>query len=512
MNHRFQTRKKPRARVPVFGLLIFLMLLGLRAPLSSQDIESKVKVHTLKNGMTFIFMERHEVPVFSAVYGFKVGSVDEVPGITGLAHLFEHMAFKGTPRIGTRDFEKEKEIMDKINRLGAEISRELVKGDMADKEKIDKLRKEMAELEKEQKKYIVKDEIDQIYSNAGGVGLNASTGADVTSYLISLPSNRLELFCLMESERIKNAVLREFYTERGVVQEERKQTTEAIPMRQLYEVFLAAAFIAHPYGHPVVGWSSDINSVTLEEASEFKSRYYTPNNCVVALVGDVYPEKAIPLIEKYFGDIPRGPEPPILRTREPKQLGERRVKIAFDAEPQLLMGFHKPTYPHPHAYALDVIASILATGRTSRLYNDLVKNKQIAVSVSATGTFPGIRYDNLFMISATPRHPHSNEDLEKAIIEHLDKLKVEPVEARELEKIKNQIEASYIRSLSSNFGMAFRLMREQLFFGDWKNMLRYKEEIIKVRSEDIMEAAKEYFTEQNRTVAYLIRKQAEAKK
>ncbi len=492
--------------------MLFFMLIWPMPSLLGQDIEPRVKVHTLANGLTFIFMERHEVPVFSAVYGFKVGSVDEVPGITGLAHLFEHMAFKGTPRIGTRDFEKEVIIMEKINALGAEISRELIKGDLADKGKVEKLKKEMAELEKEQKKYIVKDEIDQIYSNAGGVGLNAGTGTDATFYLISLPSNQLDLFCLMESERVKNAVLREFYTERGVVQEERKQTTEAIPMRQLSEIFLAAAFLAHPYGHPVVGWASDINSVTLEEAVEFKSKYYTPNNCVVALVGDIYPEKAIPLIEKYFADIPRGPEPPILRTKEPKQLGERRAKIAFDAEPQILIGFHKPTYPHKHAHVLDVIASILTTGRSSRLYKDLVKTKQVAVSVSATASFPGIRYDNLFMISVTPRHPHTNEDVENAVSEHLEKLKVEPVEAKELEKIKNQIEASFILSLRSNFGMAFRLMREQLFFGDWRNMLRYKEEIAKVGPEDIMEAAKEYFTVQNRTVACLIKKQADVKK
>lgn len=507
---RISIRRFKKLSLFSFFLFLFLILLSY-SPLFPQDIESKVKVHKLGNGMTFIFMERHEVPVFSAIYGFKVGSVDEVPGITGLAHLFEHMAFKGTPRIGTNDYEKEKPVMEKVNMLGAEISKELVKGGLADKEKIEKLKKEMAELEKEQKKYIVKDEIDKIYSNAGGVGLNAGTGMDVTSYLISLPSNQLELYCLMESERMKNAFLREFYTERGVVQEERKQTTEAIPMRQLYEVFMAAAFIAHPYGHPVVGWASDINSVTLEEASEFKSKYYTPNNCVVALVGDIYPEKAIPLIEKYFADFPRGPEPPILRTKEPTQLGERRVKIEFDAEPQIMIGFHRPTYPHKHAYVMDVVASILTSGRSSRLYKDLVKSKQLAVSVSA-GSGPGVRYDNLFTISATPRFPHTNEELEKAIYEHLEMLKVEPAEARELEKIKNQIEASYIQSLSSNFGMAFRLMREQLFYGDWKNMLRYKEEIIKVKPEDIMEAAKEYFTEQNRTVAFLLKKQKDVKK
>jgi len=493
-----------------FFLLVLVLAFSFNF-LFSQDIESKVKVHKLGNGMTFVFMGRHEVPVFSAIYGFKVGSVDEVPGITGLAHLFEHMAFKGTPRIGTNDFEKEKIVMEKVDQLGAEISKELVKGDFADKEKIEKMKKEMAELEKEQKKYIVKDEIDKIYSNAGGVGLNAGTGTDITSYLISLPSNRFELYCLMESERIKNAVLREFYTERGVVQEERKQTTEAIPMRQLYEVFMAAAFPAHPYGHPVVGWASDINSVTLEEAAAFKSKYYTPNNCVVAIVGDIYPEKAIPLIEKYFTDIPKGPEPPILRTREPKQLGERRVKIEFDAEPQILIGFHKPTYPHKNAYVMDVISSILTSGRSSRLYKDLVKSKQLAVSVSASSG-PGVRYDNLFLISATPRFPHTNEELEKAIYEHLEKLKVEPVDAKELEKIKNLIETSFIQSLSSNFGMAFRLMREQLFYGDWKNMLKYKDEVIKVKAEDIIEAAKEYFTEKNRTVAYLLKKQKEIKK
>lgn len=341
--------------------------------------------------------------------------------------------------------------------------------------------------------------------------MNAGTGMDVTSYLISLPSNRFELFCLMESERMKNGILREFYTERGVIQEERKQTTEAIPMRQLYEVFTAAAFIAHPYGHPVVGWASDINSVTLEEAAAFKSKYYTPNNCVVGIAGDIYPEKAIPLIEKYFADFPAGPELPILRTREPKQLGERRVKIEFDAEPQIMIGFHKPTFPHKHAYVMGVAASILTSGRSSRMYKDLVKEKQLAVSISASYG-PGVRYDNLFIISATPRFPHTNEEVEKAIYEHLEKLKVEPVEAKELEKIKNQIEASYIRSLSSNFGMAFRLMREQLFYGDWKNMLRYKDEIIKVKPEDIIEAAKEYFTDQNRTVAFLLKKQKDIKK
>jgi len=485
--------------------LVAILLLVTCAFLFAQSLEDKVHIKKLNNGLTVILVERHGAPVFSTLYGFKVGSVDEQPGITGISHLFEHMAFKGTPKIGTSDFEKEKPIMDEVNRVGRELSLELLKSDQADQEKIKKLKEELASLEKEQKKYIVKDEIDQIYSNAGGVGLNAGTGTDLTQYVISLPSNRLELFCLMELERIKNAVLREFYTERSVVQEERKQTTEAVPMRMLNELFMGAAFIAHPYKNPVVGWSSDINSVTLEEAAAYKKKYYTPNNCVLAIVGDVWPEKAFPLIEKYFGEIPRGEDPPVLRTVEPAQIGERRVKLEFAAEPLLLMGFHKQTFPNKDDATGSTVAYVLTMGRTSRLYKDLVRDKQIAVSVSAYSG-PGTRYDNLLTFSAMPRFPHTNEEVEKAIWEHLEKLKSEPVTEQELQKVKNNIEASYIRQMSSNMGLAMTLLRYQLFYGDWKLYLKTKEMYNAVTPDDIIQFAKKYFTVENSTVAYLVRK------
>lgn len=480
-------------------------VLALSTFLAAQNLEQKVNFKKLPNGLSVILVERHGAPVFSTLYGFKVGSVDEIQGITGTAHLFEHMAFKGTPKIGTSDFEKEKPILDMVNQVGREWSLELVKGDKADKEKIARLREELTKLETEEKKYIVKDEIDVIYTNVGGVGLNAGTGTDQTSYIISLPSNQLELFCLMESERMKNTVLREFYIERSVIQEERKQTTDAVPTRMLYEMFMGAAFIAHPYNHPVVGWASDINSVTLEEAQAFKSKYYTPNNCVLAIVGDIYPETAWPLIEKYFGAIPRGDDPPVLRTTEPKQLGERRVKLEFEAEPMFVMGFHKPTFPSKEDAAASVLSYVLTSGRTSRMYKDLVQDKQIAVSVGA-GSGPGARYPNLMTFNGNPRFPHTVEELETAIMGHIEKIKTEPITERELQKVKNILEASYIRSMSSNMGLAMTLMRYQLLFGDWKLYLTYKDILTSITAADVTDFAKNYLTAENRTVAYLIRK------
>jgi predicted Zn-dependent peptidase len=486
--------------------LLILALLAVPALLPAQSLEEKVTAHTLKNGLTVLFAERHGAPVFSTLYGFKVGSVDEYPGITGTAHLFEHMAFKGTPRIGTKDYEKEKVLMDKIATVGRDWSVELAKGDRADKDKVAALRAELTKLEQEQKALIVKDEIDLIYSNAGGTGLNAGTGTDQTMYIISLPANQFELFCLIESERIRNTVLREFYTERSVIQEERKQTTDAVPARLLSEMFMGAAFLAHPYKNPVVGWASDINSVTLEEAQAFKNLYYTPNNCVLAVVGDVYPAKAIPLVEKYFGDIPRGEDPPVFRTVEPKQLGERRVRFEFDAEPQLMMGYHKPNFPSKEDAVANVLAYVLTRGRTSRIYKDLIQDKQLAVSVSALAAFPGDRYPNLFGFRAVPRFPHTVEEVEKGILEHVERAKTEPVSERELQKVKNNIDASYIRSMSSNFGIAMTLVEYQLLYGDWKLFKKYRELIAAVTPADIMDFAKTYLTPENRTVAALVKK------
>jgi predicted Zn-dependent peptidase len=490
------------------GILLCLLLSVLTLPFTAkgQKLEDKVTLHKLSNGLTVIFAERHGAPTFSAIYGFKVGAVDEVPGITGVAHLFEHMAFKGTPKIGTSDFAKEKPIMDESNAVGRELSLELLKGEQADKEKVKSLKEKLGKLDSEEKQYIVKDEIDKIYSAAGGTGLNASTGNDVTQYYISLPSNRFELFCLVESERLKNAVLREFYTERSVIQEERKQTTEASPERMLSESFMGAAFIAHPYNHPVVGWASDINSVTLEEALAFKKKFYTPKNCVISICGDIYPAKALPLVEKYFGDWAAGEDPPVLRTTEPKQLGERRVRYEADAEPSLIVGFHKPNFPSRDDAILTVISSLLTSGRSSIMYKDMIKTKQLASSVNTSPSTPGGRFPNLFVVMASPRYPHTNQEIEKAVLEHLEQIKQKPATEAELQKVKNNLEANELRMMKSNMGLARSLTQYQLLFGDWKLFLKRKDMIASVTPQEIMECAKKYFSPENMTVAYLIKK------
>lgn len=503
-----------RSRYPNFHLILTLVLF-LNVFINSsfaQSIEDKVTVHKLNNGMTFVFLERHKVPTFAAVYGFKFGGVDEVTGLTGIAHLLEHMAFKGTTRIGTKDYAKEKPIMEKINKLGDEWSKELMKGEFADKQKIEKIKEEMKRLESEQKDYLTHLEIVDLYREGGGIQVNASTGSDATRFTAALPANQLELWCLIESERIKDPVFREFYTERSVVQQERKQVIGGRPIMKFMEVFKATAFVAHPYRNPVIGWESDIETVTLEEVMDFREKYYVPNNCVAALVGDIYPEKAIPLVEKYFGDIPRGPDVPEVRTIEPKQLGEIKFVMEAKGQPALRIGYHKPTTPHKDAYAMFVIMQVLTGGRTSRLQKDFVEERKLATQIWCAWSFGGQRYDNLFLFQGAPKAPHTHEELEKAIDEHIEKLKTEPVKDRELQKIMNAIEFQKATSLSNNFALAGRLMSSQLLRGDWRVGFQLEDRILEVTPEDIMRVSKKYFTKENRTVGYLVKKKQEKKK
>ena len=245
--------------------------------------------------------------------------------------------------------------------------------------------------------------------------------------------------------------------------------------------------------------------MTLEEAIAFKQKYYTPNNCVMAIAGDVYPDKAMPFLEKYFNDCSPGESAPVVRTVEPKQIGERRVRYEADAEPQLMIGFHKPSFPSQDDVVLMVTASILTSGRSSVLYKDLVKDKQLAVNVNASSSYPGERFANLFVIMGTPRFPHTNDELEKAILEHLENLKQKPVSETDLQKVKNNVEARYIRSMESNMGLAMTLMRYQLLHGDWKLLMKMRERVNAVTAQDIMDCARKYLVRENATFAQLIK-------
>ncbi|MCZ6601450.1 MAG: pitrilysin family protein, partial [Planctomycetota bacterium] len=377
------------------ALAISLLFLALspRGVLADgfEEVEGKVVTHTLDNGLRVIILERHIAPVASFLTVVRVGSVNERPGITGIAHLFEHMAFKGTDTIGTTDYEKEMVAIRKVDEAYAALIKARDRGE--DQEKIEALQAEFKKLQDEASQFVV-GEFDEVLQVNGGAGLNASTSSDRTMYVVSLPSNRVELWAALESERFLNPVLREFYKERSVVQEERRLRTDSSPFGRFREEFISAAFRAHPYGWPVVGHMSDIQTVTREEGLEFYKKYYVASNMIVAIVGDVNPEEVIRIVEKYFGRLPKNPPPGRVETVEPPQRGERTVILEDPAQPLYAVGYHKPDAKHPDDIVFDVMSEILSSGRTSRLYKSLVKEQKIAVQVFSFSGSPGNRYPN----------------------------------------------------------------------------------------------------------------------
>jgi predicted Zn-dependent peptidase len=488
-----------------FSVIFALLLLFLPAAAFPFSLEGRVKEFTLENGMKVLLLERHQSPTISFHIRFRVGAVDENVGMTGTAHLLEHMLFKGTKTLGTRNYAEEEKVLSRMESVASSLESERAKGDKADKDFLKYLEETFQKLQAEHRKWVVKDEVERLYSQSGAVGFNAFTSQDSTAYVVSLPSNRLELWARIESDRLLNPVLREFYSERDVVMEERRRSYDSKPQRMLMENFLAAAFIAHPYGRPIIGWASDIQSLDKRATEEFFRTFYSPANTVLAIVGDVNPEEALPVIKKYFERIPRQVLPPPLKTREPEQAGERRIRVETDANPQLIMGFHKPNAPHPDDAVGEIIEGILSYGRTSRLYRRLVEDEKIAVEASASNGFPGERYPNLFILSGTPRHPHTAEELEKALLEELDRLKKEPVEEQELQKIKNQIQTSFLRKLDSNSSLAYWLSYGQSLFGSWRYVTERIQAYEKVTPEDVRRAARKYFIPRNRTVATLVK-------
>ncbi|MBN4054345.1 insulinase family protein [Nitrospira defluvii] len=489
--------------------IISMLLIPMTA--SAQSLANRVVEHTLSNGLKVLMVERHQVPTISFRIVYVVGSANEVNGITGVAHLYEHMAFKGTERIGSRDFGAEKKLIDEIERVYTAIRDEQRLGSEADPKKIDALDAQFEALQDEARQWVVPNELGEIYDRNGASGFNASTGKDVTTYMVSFPANRLPLWIAMESDRMAHPVMREFYKERDVVLEERRRSVETSPGGKLYETFLAAAFIAHPYGNPTLGWPSDVGKLSAFETEAFFKTYYGPSNTIIVLVGDFKAEEVIPLLEDAFGKIPGAVPPPQVVTVEPPQRGERRVEVEDEANPRLLIGYHKPNLHHPDDPVFDVIDSLLSMGRTSRLYKKLVVEKKIAVSVSSASGSPGARYSNLFTFSATPRAPHRTEALEEAIYAELDRLISEPPTEKELEKVITNIDASLVRSLRSNSGLAGQLAYFQAVAGDWRYVLRNRDAIAKVTAEDVIRVVKKTFTKKNRTVAVLTKADADEK-
>jgi predicted Zn-dependent peptidase len=490
----------------VLAGLSILACVVLAAPLAqAQDIaklENQVTEFTLDNGLRFIVVERHDAPVFTYFAQVKVGAVNEPMGRTGLAHMFEHMAFKGTEKIGTENWGKERRALEDVDEAYAALAAARQSG--AGEEELANLQAALEEAQDAAREFVVTNEFGTIVEKAGGTALNASTGYDVTTYFYQLPSNKLELWAYLESERFQDPVMREFYTERDVVIEERRMRTDSSPIGRLIEEFLAMAYLAHPYGRPVVGYRSDLDNFTRAEAIELYQNYYVPSNIVIGLAGDVDPDEVKDLAEKYFGDWEPGPPPPPVRTVEPEQRGERRVALRDPGQPFLIMGYHKPDASHPDAPAFDVLTMLLANGRSSRLHERLVKDEKKAVAVGAITQIPGELYPGLVLTFVVPSKGVGALECESAVLEEIGDIAANGVDADELAGVKTRMKADFVRQMRSNFGMISGLVGEELFWGDWREALSYPFEIDAVTSEDLQRIAQETFTESNLSVGYII--------
>lgn len=489
----------------ISGWILLLVLMPPARAQSLEEFEKKVTEFTLDNGLTFIVIERPVAPVASFVTFVDVGGANEPAGHTGIAHIFEHMAFKGTDYIGTSNWEKEKVLLEKVDQTYRQWLTESYKP-MPDSARMKKLWSQFEQLQEESGQYVVNNEFSQIIERNGGTGLNAGTGADLTIYFYSLPQNRIELWFSLEADRFKNPVFREFYKEKEVVREERRMRTESQPLGRLIEEFLAVAYTAHPYGRPVVGWNSDITATTMEDARRFYNTYYVPNNITIAIAGDVDPDNVKKLAETYFGDLKPAPEPPPVFTQEPKQRGQRRFTIEGESQPFLLMGYHTVAESHPDAKALQLLGSIISSGRTSRLYKRMVEEEQTALAVQAFNGFPGTKYQSMFLTFAVPNQGVSVDTLEAAIHEEIQKVKNGELTREELDRARTNARAGLVRSLDSNSGLAQALAAAQAQRGDWRTVFTDLEELNKVTLDDLRRVANTYFTKDQLTVGAIVTK------
>ena len=479
-----------------------------------------VQEHLLDNGMRLLLVERHENPSVIGGWVAHVGSANEEAGVTGIAHLFEHMMFKGSQTIGTTDAAKELEIMDRLDAIRAQMEIEYSKMREAKRRgevqgsiylpenrtpALEELSKKMKVLQDEQHEYIVKDEYDQIYTELGASGMNAFTNQDMTTYFVTVPANKLELWFWMESERLLNPVFREFYSERDVVREERRMRVESNPTSKFEEQYDSMFWNASPYHHPVIGWPSDVESISRAQANEFFATYYAPNNLTAAIVGDFDSDQVLALAKKYFGRIPRGKTPPPeVITEELEQIQERRMVAEADANPSVQIRWRTVPFVNPDQHALDIMASILA-GRTGRFYKALVEQHGMATGEPyAYGR--SMRFDGMFEVGAELADGVPHQAVEEALLKEIEKLKDELIPAGELQKIKNQSLADSYRRLQSNFFLMLQLLIYDAM-GDWSYLNDSSAAIQAVTAEDVMRVAKTYFTSEGRNTLWYVRKE-----
>jgi predicted Zn-dependent peptidase len=456
---------------------------------------------TLDNGLQFIVLENHEAPVISFVTYANVGGVDEPDGQTGVAHFLEHLAFKGTKKIGTTNYRAEAKELNKLDTIFAEIKQAQKSGDQT---KLAQLTEQFVATQAAANKYVKQNKFGEIVDTAGGVDLNAATSADYTNYFYSFPANKLELWMSLESERFLEPVFREFYQEKQVILEERRMRTDNSPIGNLLEEFLDTAYDVHPYKRPVIGYNEDITALSRENVDQFFKAYYSPNNLTIAIAGDVYPDEVQKLAKTYFGRFTAQAKPAVVTKVEPPQSKTKEVTVTFPSQPWYLEGYHIPALSDPDYRVHEVIATLLSSGRTSRLYKSLVEEQQLALSAQGFSGFPGNKYPNLMLVYALTSPGTSVDRLATALRAEIKRLKTEAVAPEELEQVKTQLKAGLLRTLDSNMGMANLLAEYQAKTGNWRNMFEELKKLEAITPQDIQRVARKTFTEENRTIGKLL--------
>ncbi len=493
----------------------FLHALPQLATAHDDEIRLDVTKHVLANGMRVLIVPWGDAPVVATYLRFNVGGVDDPKGVTGIAHLLEHMMFKGTTSLGTTDYDAEKPVLARLNALWTKRDDARLAG--ADAKVLADLDAEIAKVHKEHDAFVVKNEIWQIYERCGGTGLNASTDNDSTQYYVTLPANQLEVWARVESDRIAHPVFREFFSERDVVHEERRLRTDSVANGRFSEAFDAIAYLVHPYRQPVVGWSEDIDATDYDEVLHYFKTWYAPNNCVAVLVGDVDPKQVIPLMEKWFGPIAAQPLPRRHITPEPMNTGERRFHLALETNSEITIGWHIPGHGDPDQAALTVATRILngsgggfgggfrggrgGGGGGGRFREHLVDGSKVAQRVNASASFG--RYPGLFQVSGSPARDKTMDELEKGIYAELDRLCSEPPTDVELAKIRRAVASQAVRSLRSPTGIARALADAEGLGGDWHDIEKQRAAVLAVTAQDVVRVVKKYLTPSNRVVGVI---------
>lgn len=460
----------------------------------------RITEFTLDNGMRFIVMERHQAPVISFMTYVDVGAAQESEGKTGAAHFLEHLAFKGTQRIGTTNYEAEAALFEQMDTVFDEL---LAARQAEDSATVEQLQAQFDALRQEAAQYAIQNAYGQIVERAGGVGLNATTSADETRYFYSFPSNKLELWMSLESERFLEPVFREFYEEKDVILEERRSRTDNSPIGKMIETLLEEAFPGHPYGRPVIGYEDDLRTLTRQDIQDFFDAYYTPDHMVMAVVGDVDPDEVKRLAETYFGRFQARSSAPVTVAEPPQQDAPREVVLRLPTQPWYLQSYQRPNSASAEDVVYTVIASLLTGGRTSRLYQALVQ-QGIALSADMYDSFPGDRFPTMVLIYALTAPGHTVEDIEAVFNQELERLKTEPIPTEELDRVKNQVRVSVLQLLASNRGMASLLPDYEAKTGDWRNLFNDLKALEAVTAEDVQAVAQATFVPEKLTVGRLL--------